>query len=106
MDRPQRYHFRQDVKILPFSEAEHEVCLTGLRKIMADQNLDACILTSMHNIAYYSVFLYCAFGCPCGEDSIEHYAVRPILKRFADDLFTTFRFRVDLTKQIHLLETQ
>ena len=65
MDRPQRYLCRQDVKILPFSEAEHEVCLTGLRKIMADQNLDACILTSMHNIAYYSVFLYCAFGCPC-----------------------------------------
>ncbi|MEO0829950.1 MAG: aminopeptidase P family protein [Pseudomonadota bacterium] len=33
---------------------------------MAEQGLDAAVLTSMHNIAYYSGFLYCAFGRPYG----------------------------------------
>jgi creatinase len=31
---------------------------------MADQKIDAMLLTSMHNIAYYSGFLYCSFGRP------------------------------------------
>jgi len=31
---------------------------------MSKQNLDAVLLTSMHNVAYYSGFLYCAFGRP------------------------------------------
>ena len=64
MDRSESYRFRQGGKILPFSEAEYEVRLTGLRKIMADQNIDACILNSMHKIADYSGFLYCALGRP------------------------------------------
>jgi creatinase len=34
----------------------------GLRAIMAEAGLDACVLTSMHNVAYYSGFLYCSFG--------------------------------------------
>jgi creatinase len=29
---------------------------------MAAEGLDACVLTSMHDIAYYSGFLYCSFG--------------------------------------------
>jgi creatinase len=31
---------------------------------MLDAAIDACVLTSMHNVAYYSGFLYCAFGRP------------------------------------------
>lgn len=33
---------------------------------MASNNLDAVLLTSMQNIAYYSGFLYCSFGRPYG----------------------------------------
>ena len=52
--------------ILPFEQSEYETRISGLRKIMKDQSLDAVLLTSMHNIAYYSGFLYCAFGRPYG----------------------------------------
>jgi creatinase len=31
---------------------------------MAQSGLDAVVFTSMHNVAYYSGFLYCAFGRP------------------------------------------
>ena len=34
----------------------------GLRAIMDANGVDAVVLSSMHNIAYYSGFLYCAFG--------------------------------------------
>ena len=51
---------------LPFAAAEYEARLAGLRAIMAEEDLDAVVLTSMHNIAYYSGFLYCAFGRPFG----------------------------------------
>ena len=64
MERPQNYRFQQGEKILPFAEIEYEARLAGLREIMADKNIDACILTSMHNVAYYSGFLYCSFGRP------------------------------------------
>ncbi|EDO40873.1 predicted protein [Nematostella vectensis] len=33
-----------------------------LREHMAAESLDACVLTSYHNINYYSGFLYCYFG--------------------------------------------
>ena len=33
---------------------------------MAAQDIPAVLLTSMHNIAYYSGFLYCSFGRPYG----------------------------------------
>ncbi len=49
---------------LQFSNEEYSKRLAGLRKIMAEQNIDAVVMTSMHNIAYYSGFLYCAFGRP------------------------------------------
>lgn len=49
---------------LPFSEAEYTARLTGLRQIMQQHDLSAVVLTSMHGIAYYSGFLYCAFGRP------------------------------------------
>ena len=49
---------------LPFSAAEYETRLARLRAIMAQMDLPVVLLTSMHNIAYYSGFLYCSFGRP------------------------------------------
>jgi creatinase len=49
---------------LPFSDAEYEARLTGLRGIMQVEGVQAAVLTSMHSIAYYSGFLYCSFGRP------------------------------------------
>ena len=66
MDRPQQYRFHQGEKQLPFSSDEYDARLAGLRAIMREQGLDACMFTSMHNIAYYSGFLYCSFGRPYG----------------------------------------
>ncbi|MGI9388978.1 MAG: aminopeptidase P family protein [Boseongicola sp.] len=49
---------------LPFSEAEYNRRLGLLRAEMQSRDVPAVLLTSMHNIAYYSGFLYCAFGRP------------------------------------------
>jgi creatinase len=49
---------------LPFSEPEYERRLNLLRNEMQTRDIPAVLLTSMHNIAYYSGFLYCAFGRP------------------------------------------
>ena len=51
---------------LPFSNDEYNQRLNKLRSIMDKDNLDMIILTSMHNIAYYSGFIYCSFGRPYG----------------------------------------
>ncbi|MEH7828562.1 aminopeptidase P family protein [Gemmobacter denitrificans] len=65
-ERPQMYRFHQGDRVLPFAASEYDARLAGLRRIMADQGVDACVFTSMHNIAYYSGFLYCSFGRPYG----------------------------------------
>ena len=65
--RPEMYRYHNGEKApLPFAAQEYEARLAGLRRIMADQGVDAVVLTSMHNIAYYSGFLYCSFGRPYG----------------------------------------
>ncbi|MGR3635132.1 MAG: aminopeptidase P family protein [Shimia sp.] len=51
---------------LPFSKAEYARRLAALRAIMQARDIPAVLLTSMHNIAYYSGFLYCSFGRPYG----------------------------------------
>ncbi len=66
MDRPEFYRFHQGDRVLPFETAEYDVRLAGLRRHMADTGVEACVFTSMHNIAYYSGFMYCAFGRPYG----------------------------------------
>jgi creatinase len=66
MTRPDFYRFRQGDRVLPFDASEYEARLAGLRRIMAEAGVDACVFTSMHNIAYYSGFLYCSFGRPYG----------------------------------------
>lgn len=65
--RPQFYRFHNGEKApLPFSQSEYEARLMGLRTIMDAHGVEAAVLTSMHNVAYYSGFLYCAFGRPYG----------------------------------------
>jgi len=49
---------------LPFSDQEYQDRLNRLRGLMRERNLQAILLTSMHNIAYYTGFLYCSFGRP------------------------------------------
>ncbi|WP_170605555.1 aminopeptidase P family protein [Ruegeria arenilitoris] len=51
---------------LPFSKQEYARRLAKLRAIMAERDIPVVLLTSMQNIAYYSGFLYCAFGRPYG----------------------------------------
>ncbi|NDV98301.1 aminopeptidase P family protein [Salipiger sp. PrR002] len=63
--RPASYRFHNGEKApLPFAPEEYDARLKGLRAEMAAQGIDACVLSSMHNIAYYSGFLYCSFGRP------------------------------------------
>ena len=65
MKRSDFFQFTNGTKVqLPFSDKEYENRLKGLRKIIAEKNLDAVILTSLQNVAYYSGFLYCSFGRP------------------------------------------
>ena len=63
--RPEYFQLQNGDKAkLPFSDAEYETRLGKLRALMSDAGVDAMLLTSMHNIAYYSGFLYCSFGRP------------------------------------------
>ena len=65
--RPEMYRFHNGQKApLPFAVEEYEARIKGLRAIMEEAGIGAVVLTSMHNIAYYSGFLYCAFGRPYG----------------------------------------
>ena len=65
--RPESYRFHNGQKArLPFEVAEYEARLAGLRARMEEVGATAAVFTSMHNIAYYSGFLYCAFGRPYG----------------------------------------
>ena len=65
MKRSDFFQFTNGPKIpLPFSDKEYENRLQSLRKTISENNLEAVILTSLQNIAYYSGFLYCSFGRP------------------------------------------
>ena len=67
MERPDFFTLKNGEKAkLPFSNEEYNQRLNKLRTIMGKDNLDMIILTSMHNIAYYSGFIYCSFGRPYG----------------------------------------
>ena len=45
-----------------FSLQEYANRIAKVRKHMAEQQIDAALFTSYHNINYYSDFLYCSFG--------------------------------------------
>ena len=47
-----------------FSAQEYQRRQAALRGTMAAAGIDAVIFTSIHNINYYSDFLYCSFGRP------------------------------------------
>ena len=49
-----------------FSAEEMQSRLDALRAHMVQESIDAVLMTSYHNINYYSDFLYCAFGRPYG----------------------------------------
>jgi creatinase len=67
MERPDFFNLQNGEKAkLPFTDQEYQRRLTNLRAIMSKNNLDMIILTSMHNIAYYTGFIYCSFGRPYG----------------------------------------
>lgn len=99
MQRPQFFVCENGEKApLPFSNAEYERRLTQLRAIMAAKGVEACLFTSMHNIAYYSGFLYCAFGRPyacvvtsdrCTTISANIDAGQPWRRSFGDNVIYT-----------------
>ncbi|WP_375229220.1 M24 family metallopeptidase [Roseobacter sp. S98] len=65
--RPDMYRFHNGEKVrLPFEAAEYEARIAELRERMQAAGATVAVLTSMHNVAYYSGFLYCAFGRPYG----------------------------------------
>ena len=67
MERPNFFTLKNGEKAkLPFTDQEYQRRLTNLRTTMSKNNLDMIILTSMHNIAYYTGFIYCSFGRPYG----------------------------------------
>tara|TARA_Y100000591_G_scaffold314550_1_gene321219 strand:- start:2355 stop:3575 length:1221 start_codon:yes stop_codon:yes gene_type:complete len=67
MIRPDFFTLKNGDKVkLPFSNQEYNNRVSNLRSIMDKKNLDMVILTSMHNIAYYTGFIYCSFGRPYG----------------------------------------
>lgn len=61
MDRVVRFKNGQKVKSM-FSANEMQRRQDNLRKHMAQNNIDAVLLTSYHNINYFADFLYCYFG--------------------------------------------
>ncbi|MFT7476216.1 MAG: creatinase [Verrucomicrobiales bacterium] len=61
MDRIVTWH-NGEKTLGPFSENEMARRNTALRGYMGENDLDACLLTSYHNICYFSGFMYCSFG--------------------------------------------
>jgi len=49
-----------------FSAAEMSRRIEGVRGHMAENDIDAVLFTSYHNVNYHADFLYCAFGRPFG----------------------------------------
>ena len=64
----------EDIKRIPngervrhtFSDAEYARRIGTLRDAMDKAGVEQVLFTSIHNICYYSDFLYCAFGRPYG----------------------------------------
>ena len=64
-EMPRLVDCRQGEKVRgTFSDQEMQSRLDKLRGYMKDSKIEACVFTSIHNINYFSDFLYCAFGRP------------------------------------------
>jgi len=67
MERPDFFELKNGIRAkLPFSDQEYKNRLNKIRESMSKKKIDMIILTSMHNIAYYTGFIYCSFGRPYG----------------------------------------
>ena len=67
MERPSYFELKNGSKVkLPFTNKEYQNRLAKIRKVMSEKDIDMTILTSMHNVAYYTGFIYCSFGRPYG----------------------------------------
>ena len=109
--RPDAFRFHNGEKAkLPFTTKEYERRLARLRRIMARMDLPAVLLTSMHNIAYYSGFLYCSFGRPyacvvtpdtCTTVSANIDAGQPWRRSFGDNVTYTDWQRGNYWRAIH-----
>ena len=67
MERPDFFTLKNGERAkLPFTDKEYNQRVNKLRTVMEKNNHDMIILTSMHNIAYYTGFIYCSFGRPYG----------------------------------------
>jgi creatinase len=67
MERPDFFELKNGSKVkLPFTDTEYKNRLEKIRTGMSNNNIDMAVLTSMHNIAYYTGFIYCSFGRPYG----------------------------------------
>ena len=67
MKRPDFLELKNGSKVkLPFTDTEYQNRLEKIRTVMSKKNIDMTVLTSMHNIAYYTGFIYCSFGRPYG----------------------------------------
>ena len=98
-DRPQQYRFHNGEKaVLPFDIAEYEARVAELRERMEATGAQAAVFTSMHNVAYYSGFLYCAFGrpyaCVVTEDEVVTISAgidagQPWRRSFCDNITYT-----------------
>ena len=76
MERPDFFELKNGEKVkLPFSDKEYNQRVSSLRNVMDKNNLDMIILTSMHNIAYYTGFIYCSFGRPASAPILMFTAI-------------------------------
>jgi creatinase len=67
MERPDFFELKNGSKVkLPFTDTEYQNRLEKIRTVMSNNHIDMTILTSMHNIAYYTGFIFCSFGRPYG----------------------------------------
>ena len=67
MERPDFFELKNGEKVkLPFTDKEYNDRVSKLRSLMDQNGLNMVILTSMHNVAYYTGFIYCSFGRPYG----------------------------------------
>ena len=63
LDRPRLLTLRNGEKQSgTFSAAEIENRISALRGWMEKASVDACLLTSIHNVNYFADYLYCSFG--------------------------------------------
>ena len=92
-----------------FSEKEMRSRLDSLRTVMSDMEIDSVLFTSIHNINYYSDFLYCSFGRPYGLVVTKNRAVtisanidagQPYRRTYGENLVYTDWRRDNYTKAV------